>query len=139
MSYENAPDFKAYLEEMAFGVLALKGDVTAANINKAYVGKYSLDVAVENDGGVLELPSYYYKGYSLTLQRTDGTYVNLTPIHGRNGFVEVEITENGRLYVEYTQDGFGFVHALTAIGGVGALGLFAVSWIFQKKKQEKAE
>ncbi len=139
LSYKNAPDFKAYLQEKAFGVLTLEGDVTASNLYKDYVGKYSLDVIAGQNGGVLELPSYYYKGYSLTLQRTDGTYVNLTPVHGKNGFVEVEINENGRLYVEFTQAGFDFVYTLTVVGGIGAVGLFAATWIFQKKKQTKKE
>ena len=141
LSYQNAPDFKAYLEENAFGVLTLEGDVVTSNLAKEYVGKYSLDVEVGENGGVLELPSYYYKGYTLTLQRADGTRVNLTPIHGRNGFIEVEINENGRLYVEYTLDGFAFSYVMTAIGIVGAVGLFTAACVIQAivKRKEKTE
>ena len=137
LSYENAPDFKAYLEERAFGVLALEGDVTATNLKKEHAGKYSLDVAAGENGGVLELPSYYYKGYTLTLATADGRRVSVAPVHGRNGFVEAEITESGTLYVEFTGEEFDFAYVLTALGGVCAVGLFAAAWIFQKKKKTK--
>ncbi len=137
LSYKNAPDFKAYLQENAFGVLTLEGDVSATNLKKEYVGKYSLDVTAGEEGGVLELPSYYYKGYTLTLEKADGMVVSVTPVHGRNGFVEVNVTESGTLYVEYTSEGFAFAYKLTAVGVICAVGLCVTSCIVQMKKKKE--
>ena len=135
LSYKNAPLFKAYLSEKAFGVLALSGDVTATNLQKERAGKYSVDVTAGADGGVLELPSYYYKGYRLTLVTGDGRRVSITPIHGRNGFLEVEITESGRLYVEFSAPYLTAANALTAVG-VALFGGVVVWCVLCKTKKE---
>ena len=130
-------NIEAYLQENAFGVLTLEGDVSATNLKKEYVGKYSLDVTAGEEGGVLELPSYYYKGYTLTLEKADGMVVSVTPVHGRNGFVEVNVTESGTLYVEYTSEGFAFAYKLTAVGVICAVGLCVTSCIVQMKKKKE--
>ncbi|MBQ9714152.1 MAG: hypothetical protein IJV83_02405 [Clostridia bacterium] len=137
LSYKNAPELKEYLQSQAFGVLTMEGDVVATNLKKERVGKYSVEVNVVQNGGVLELPSYYYKGYTLTLEKADGSCENIEDIHGRNGFLEAKITESGTLYVEYTGEEFRFAYMLTAIGLVGAIGLCVVTWLVQKKKQIK--
>ena len=134
LSYKNAPDFQAYLEETAFGVLVLKGDVTATNLKKERAGKYSLEVTAGENGGVLELPSYYYKGYTLTLATADGRRISVLPVHGRNGFVEAEITESGTLYVEFSAPYLTAATVLTTVGAVAFVG--AVAWcVFYKQKK----
>ncbi len=135
LSYSNAPDFEEYLSQTAFGVLTLEGDVSATNLKKEHAGKYSLEVDAGENGGVLELPSYYYKGYTLKLVTEDGRRIALSAKHGRNGFLEVDIPESGTLYVEYTSEGFSFAYALTAIGILCAVGLCLTSAILQKKKK----
>ena len=137
LSYKNAPAFKEYLEQTAFGVLTLDGDVSATNLEKSSAGKYSLDVAVGENGGVLELPSYYYKGYTLTLVKEDGGRVVVTPVHGRNGFLEAEINESGTLYVEYTSKGFAFAYVLTGVGLFAAVGVIVATWVIQIKETKK--
>ncbi|MBQ8876065.1 MAG: hypothetical protein IJY63_00780 [Clostridia bacterium] len=135
--YKDAPLFKAYLLENAFGVLVLSGDVTATNLQKEHAGKYSVDVTAGADGGVLELPSYYYKGYRLTLATGNGRRVSITPMHGRNGFLEAEITESGTLYVEYFVPYLTMANALTAVGAItlGSVVVGLVLW--QKKKKDE--
>ena len=137
LHYKDAPLFKAYLSENAFGVLVLSGDVTATNLQKEHAGKYSVDVTAGADGGVLELPSYYYKGYRLTLATGNGRRVSITPMHGRNGFLEAEITESGTLYVEYFVPYLTMANALTAVGAItlGSVVVGLVLW--QKKKKDE--
>ncbi len=137
LSYKNASAFKEYLEQTAFGVLTLDGDVSAKNLKKTSAGKYSLEIDAGTNGGVLELPSYYYKGYTLTLVKQDGGRVAVTPMHGRNGFLEAEINESGTLYVEYTSEGFAFAYVLTAIGLLGAVGAIVATWVIQTKEEKQ--
>ena len=139
MHYKDAPLFKAYLSENAFGVLVLSGDVTATNLQKEHAGKYSVDVTAGADGGVLEPPSYYYKGYCLTLVTGDGRRVSIMPIHGRNGFLEVEITESGRLYVEFSAPYLTAANALTAVGVALFGGVVVWCVLCKTKKAIKTE
>ena len=139
LSYQKAPALQAYLQENAFGVLVLEGDVTATNLQKERAGKYSVEVATGQNGGILELPSYYYKGYKLRLKRADGSSVEVVGKHGRNGFLEAEITESGTLYVEYAADEFNFAYVLTGAGAVGGVGALVFAWVLQRKKREKTE
>lgn len=136
LSYKNAPVFKAYLQAQAFGVLTLDGDAAATNLKKVRAGEYSLDVSV-GEGGVLELPSYYYKGYKLTLTKADGTRKTLEAAHGRNGFVEVEVTENGTLSVEFSD---GYLTVSNVLSGIGATLFVGVAvWACFGKKKESLE
>lgn len=134
LSYKNAPLFEEYLAKTAFGVLTLEGDVAATNLRKEHAGKYSLEVTAGENGGILELPSYYYKGYTLTLQRVDGSKIVLADRHGRNGFLEVEIQESGTLYVEFSAPYLTVAKALSWTGVVLFVG--ALGWvIFYKEKR----
>lgn len=131
--YKNAPKFKAYLQENAFGVLTLEGEVSANCLQKEKAGKYSLEVTASERGGVLELPSYYYKGYTLTLVQENGEKKKLQPIHGRNGFLEVEIQESGTLYVQFTSAYLTLSYVLSGLGALAFVGGFASIIVLQKK------
>lgn len=138
LSYRNAPAFEAYLSKTAFGVLTLEGDALASNLKKEYAGKYSLEVDAGQNGGVLELPSYYYKGYKLTLITKDGRRVALSPIHGRNGFLEAEINESGVLYVEFSAPYLTAAKVLSWVGVTLFCGVL-VWCVFYKNRKERAE
>ena len=134
ISYKNAPALKDYLEDIAFGTVVLDGDVQTSNLKKQHAGKYSLDVDGSEKGGVLELPSYYYKGYRIILVDEDGAKHKIQPIHGRNGFIEVEIQQKGRLYVSFTNAYVVISYVMSAIGCLAFAGL--IGYCVYKKKNE---
>ena len=133
LSYKNAPAFKQYLEEQAFGALTLQGDVKASNLQRTRVGMYTLDVSIGQKGGVLELPSYYYKGYTITLTKQDGTKQTLMANHGEHGFVTVEIQENGRLSVVFEAEYIVWANGLSAIGWVLFGGIMIAIFLLENK------
>lgn len=133
LSYKNAPDMQAYLQEKAFTVLPISGDVSVSNFQKARAGKYSFDVTTTADGGVLELPSYYYKGYRIILTDEDGKKHKLQATHGANGFIEVEIPESGNVKVQFISGYLVISYLLTGLGVLSFAGIITY-FIYQKKE-----
>jgi hypothetical protein len=134
LSYKNSPAFKAYLQEQAFGVLTLQGDALASNLQRTRAGEYTLDVSVGGEGGVLELPSYYYKGYEIVLTTQDGKKSNLVANHGENGFVTVEISQSGSLSVVFVAEYIDWANALCVMGWVVFTGVMVWLWMPERKR-----
>ncbi len=148
LSYKNAPAFKAYLQDKAFGVLTLQGEALASNLQRTRVGEYALDVSVGKEGGILELPSYYYKGYKIILTTEDGKQTKLTANHGENGFVTVEIKQSGRLSVRFEAEYINWANALCVMGWAAFIGITvwlllpetkraALQGVFKRKKNRQ--
>lgn len=134
LSYKNSPAFKAYLQEQAFGVLTLQGDVLASNLQRSRIGAYTLDVSAGSAGGVLELPSYYYKGYKLVLTTEDGRKTELAANHGENGFVTVEISQSGSLSVCFEAEYIDWANALCVIGWVVFVSAMVWLWLPETRR-----
>ncbi|MBQ9728029.1 MAG: hypothetical protein IJV85_00355 [Clostridia bacterium] len=122
LSYKNAPKFKQWLQETAFGVLTLEGDVAASELVREKAGKYSVNVTVSKGCGVIELPSFYYKGYELKFVTEEGYSYAIEPTHGRNGFIEATLDYSGTLYVEYDSAAETVSYVLSGFGWAALLG-----------------
>ena len=109
------------------------GDISASNFTKTRAGKYAFDVTTSADGGVLELPSYYYKGYRIILEDEDGNKHKLQATHGKNGFIEVEIPESGRVQVQFVSGYLVISYLTSAVGVLAFVGIIAY-FVYQKKK-----
>lgn len=126
---------KNYLIENPFEFIVESGQATAKNFLKKNASCYTVEF--ETAGATIELPTIFYKGYKLTYITETGKKVELTPKCNANGFIEIELTENGKLKVEFDAS------YVSAANIISACGLFALSvvvpacCIIQKHKKKK--
>ncbi len=137
LSYKNSPAFKAWLSEKAVGVITVEGDAVATNFEKEYAGKYAFSVVAGEETSVLELPSFYYEGYQVTFTGADGKTQTLTPMHGRNGFVEVTVEESGSLFVQFTSGYLTASYVMTWCGAVALAGALVLTIVLDCKRKKE--
>lgn len=97
--YSNNSKMKQYLSNNPFEFIVKSGVAELSAYERTAADKYTVDVEIVEKSKI-ELPTFYYKGYVLTLETESGTK-EIEPIFGENGFVEVELTESGTLHVEF--------------------------------------
>ncbi len=108
---------KNYLIDNPFEFIVKNGQAKAHNFVKKNASSYSVEF--ETDGAKIELPTLFYKGYSLKYETSDGKVQNLTPMANENGFIEIEISNSGKLVVEFNPK-YVKISNITSIIGVGA-------------------
>lgn len=64
---------------------------------KRNYGTTSFDITLNTNEDILEIPRFYYKGYTATLNNKE-----LSITKSKNGLIETRVTESGKVYIEYT-------------------------------------
>lgn len=132
--------FKNYLIKNPFEFITLEGQARATNFVKKNASTYTVEF--ETDGAKVELPTYFYYGYNLTFKPANGgDAYTIEPKLGSHGFVEINLTESGKLFVEFNP---GYVKTANKISAVGVCGLcialptfVVVDAIVKKQKNKK--
>ena len=114
ISYVDNGSMDNYLKQNPFEFVVKGGQASFKNYEKTNASKYSVDIEV-NEKSTIELPTLFYKGYKITLTTENGVQ-NITPVHGENGFVEVEIENSGTLNVEFSSFYLDFANIVSIIG-----------------------
>ncbi|MDE6583585.1 MAG: GtrA family protein, partial [Clostridia bacterium] len=115
IKYNNNSAFDKYLQENPFEFLIKSGNATAFNFVKQNVNNYEVDFIVTEET-VVELPTFFYKGYTLTYTTASGEVKTLEAMQGENGFVEVKLTESGTLKVEYKPNYIKYSDIISILG-----------------------
>lgn len=113
--YEENDDLQKYLQKHPFEFLVKSGNATASNFVKQNVNNYKVDFNVSEET-IVELPTFFYKGYKLTYTLTSGEVKNLEAMHGENGFIEVKLSESGTLNVEFEANYIKWSNIISILG-----------------------
>lgn len=108
--------FKNYLVENPFEFIFESGTGRATNFVKKNASTYSVDF--ETDGATIELPTLYYKGYTLTYTTASGKTKKLKPTCNKNGFIQVEVKESGKLSVKFAPKYVQVANIVSIVGSV---------------------
>jgi len=125
IDYSNSDDLDTYLKENPFEFIVRGGDYNAnfTNFIKENSHKYSVDINT-NRATQIELPTLYYKGYKVYYKTANGV-TRLNEYRNENGFIEVEVSESGTLYIEF-KAGYVTVSNIISIIGVISFIIFTV-------------
>lgn len=126
-----------YLLEREDRVYVLSGNATIHNEHKQGL-ELSFYVDNVNEKTILELPYYFYPGYTVTLRQGD-KIENLNTYESENGFIAVDLkenTNNGYILVQYTATK---VEKLAYIISFTSLGLFILYVWYEYRKGIKNE
>ncbi len=115
INYKDNSAFDKYLQEHPFEFLVKSGNATATNFIKQNVNHYKVDFNVSEET-IVELPTFFYKGYTLTYTTSSGEVKNLEAIHGEHGFIEVKLTESGTLKVEFSPNYIKYSDIISILG-----------------------
>ena len=135
ISYNENSKLDEYLKENPFEFIVKQGDANFHNYVKTSASNYSVDVEVF-EKSTIELPTLFYKGYSIKLI-TDNDEIELNPLHGENGLIEVDLEKSGTLKVEFNPTYIKLSNCVSIIGivllAVGTIVVFVVPKSFLKK------
>lgn len=120
LDYSNCEQLKTHLKENPVEFVVIEGEATFTNFVKKNVTIYDVEISTE-ENTIIELPTYYYKGYKITYT-TAGETKELDAVHNENGFIQIAVSESGKLHVEFDA---GYISAANIITIVGAV-LFAL-------------
>ena len=121
-----------YLQTREDKVYVLEGNANIINENKKALD-LTFEINTANKGTILELPYFFYPGYTVTLSYF-GNEVELKTTESENGFAQVilpESVEEGKITVEYT--GTTLEKTSYLISAVSLIG-FMIYIIYYKKK-----
>lgn len=116
--YQENSELDTYLKQHPFEFVVKSGEARFSEFRRGWSDCYTVNVEIAEKSKI-ELPTFYYKGYVLTLETDNGTK-EIAPIFGENGFIEIELNESGTLRVEFKPN---YVKTATIISIAGA-GLF---------------
>ena len=123
IAYHENDNLDRYLKNNPFEFVVKEGRATLSNFIKLSSSEYNVQIRTSSSA-VIELPTLFYKGYKLTYTTDEDTY-ELEAVHNENGFIQVEVSESGKLHVEFEA---GYVNASNIVSIVGAV-LFALCLI----------
>lgn len=119
--YQENGELDNYLKENPFEFVVKSGDVRATNFIKDSASAYSVEF-LTNETSIVELPTFFYKGYTVTFTDQQGNTSYLEAVHGENGFIEIEIDQSGTVKVEFNPT---YVRTSNIVSIVSAV-LFAI-------------
>ena len=119
ISYAEGSALQNYLRENPFEFIVTHGRARATNFVRAGV-RYTVDFTDVAPNTVVELPTFFYRGYELTFT-ADGTR-KLRGMHGENGLMTVEISEAGTLSARFTGGAYLKVAHVLSITGIVLFG-----------------
>jgi len=99
VDYFNIDLVSDYLVENPFQFQSSSG-IDYSNFVKTG-NNYVVDIEVSTQS-TIELPTIYYKGYTVQLFKTDGTVENIDATVSENGFLQVNLENSGTLSVAWT-------------------------------------
>ena len=123
LNYANCDQLKTYLIENPVEFVVKEGNATISNFVKKNVSTYDVEILVDSNA-VIELPTLFYKGYKLTYTTANGATV-LEGVHNENGFIQIEVSESGKLHVEFEAKYISISNTISIVGMI----LFALSLI----------
>lgn len=135
ISYTEDSALNQYLIENPFEFIALSGEFVAHNFVRENSQLYTVDFDIITET-TIELPTLYYKGYTLTYTTASGENINLTAEHGRNGFIEITLSESGTLRVEFTAEYIDICEIISLVGVVIYLGTIIVLILLKRKGRD---
>ena len=124
-----------YLYERTDNVYILSGDAQILNENK-YALHMEFDIKDAKDDTVLELPYFFYPGYTVRLKYQNNEII-LNTFESENGYLTIEIPENideGKITCDYTAT--ALERTAYVISGISIVG-FAIYVILYRKKNCK--
>lgn len=114
IKYNKNSAFDEYLTQNPFEFIVQEGSANFTKYVKTNSCNYSVEVVVSGQA-VVELPTLYYKGYSVKLSNENGT-TELKPVLNEHGFVQVTIAESGTLTVKFEPKYVKIANILSIIG-----------------------
>ena len=134
ISYQDNSKFDEYLKNNPFEFIVKSGDANFTNFNKQYFNKYSVDITA-NTATTIELPTLYYKGYSLKYV-TENSTQEIVGKMGENGFLEIDVSESGTLYVEFEGRYITLSNYVSLAGAILFVGFEAFLLLYKRKKPD---
>lgn len=132
--------FKQYLIKNPFEFIVKSGQATATNFIKKNASTYTVDFVTS--GARVELPTFYYKGYTITYTNASGKSYSLNPIYGENGFIEVDLKESGTLSIAFDA-GYIKMSNILSLTGVVALAVscatFGIVTIVKRRRTRRGK
>lgn len=87
-------------------------------------------VSTTSDTITLELPRLYYLGYTVKVEREDGTQEEIEYYENDNGLIEIEFNGTGTISIEYDGTTLNQIANVVCIISI----LFAIVWYKKKRK-----
>ena len=131
INYSNAPEFKKYLQDNPFEFVVKSGNASFSNFIKTNSHTYSVETVV-SDETTIELPTFAYKGYKVTLTNENGTK-ELNSVLGEHGFLEITTSESGTISVEFVGT-YVKVANIISIVGIAIFVLVMIVILFVPRK-----
>lgn len=116
LDYSNCEGLKTYLIENPVEFIVKEGNASITNFVKKNVSTYDVEIET-SEKTVVELPTLFYKGYKVTYSTASGTE-ELDVVHNENGFMQIEVSESGKLHVEFEANYISVSNAITIVGSV---------------------
>lgn len=118
IDYSENAAMRAYLAENPFAFVVREGQARLSGFEKENTTTYTVGVEVTGQARI-ELPTLYYKGYTITLTDAEGNTETVKGIHGANGFIEVVLEDTaGILSVSFAPPYIGLSAAASVAGTV---------------------
>ncbi|MCM1404606.1 MAG: YfhO family protein [Prevotella sp.] len=133
IDYSAGGALDAYLQAHPFEFVVRAGEATVTNFVKTTTTHYTADVTV-TQAAVIELPTFYYRGYEVTFTNAAGEVTRLTPMQGEHGMVEVSVAESGTLTVRFVGNYITVGWAITGIGVIIFVGIGVFCGVKRAKK-----
>lgn len=113
-NYANSPEFKEYLQNNPFEFIVKSGDANFSEFIKTNSHTYSVKATVSGET-TIELPTFAYKGYKVTLTNENGEK-ELNASLGEHGFLEVTTSESGVISIEFVGTYIKVANIISIIG-----------------------
>lgn len=133
LPYNSIVKQSTYLQTREDRVYVLEGNVTVTNENKQGL-KLTFDITNAEKNTLLELPYFFYQGYTIMLTENEKT-IELKASESYNGFVQIVLPDdidNGTINVEYTGTTLEKVSYIISL--ISLVGF--ICYIFYSKRKE---
>ena len=132
LDYSNCELLKNYLIKNPFEFLVKSGDIDAkfTNFVKENSHTYTVEIDVRETTKI-ELPTLYYSGYKVMYTTSTSTY-ELNEIRNENGFVEIEVTESGKLFIEFKPTYITVSNIISVIGFMCFITFVSLLYMYEK-------
>ena len=131
INYENNAQFKEYLQNNPFEFVVKSGNAEFSNFIKTNSHTYTVDAVISGDT-TIELPTFAYKGYKVTLTNDSGVK-ELDATLGENGFLEITTNESGKISVEFVGSYVKVANIISIVGLILLVLVLLVVFIIPRK------